>query len=138
MENKDNAILIWKYLRPLLENNEELAQYLDTENNIYQVYAGEDPQTPFIILRRDSVLPQYTKYNPGASGWTNQVQLSVDIFTDNYNEGAYISNLIRDILECQHLENQYIKIHPITLIASNELYTGSAYEQRLIFTTNVE
>lgn len=138
MIDKDNAILVWKYLRPLLENNEELSQYLDTENNIYQVYAGEDPKTPFIILRRDTVLPQYTKYNPGSCGWTNQVQLSISIYTDNYNEGAYISNIIRDILEGYHIENQYIKIHPIALTSASETFTGSAYEQRLTFTTNVE
>lgn len=133
----DNTILIWKYLLPLLTANAELAKYVD-EKYIYPLVALEGTPFPFIIYRRDSLVPQYTKHLPYVGGWTNIIQLSLSVYSDNYDEAAYIANLVREILENYTIENEEIKIHPIELVNSNEYYSEGCFEQRLTFSVTAE
>lgn len=133
----DNTILIWKYLIPALTENTDLTQYVNPDY-IYPLAALEGTPFPYVIYRRDSLSPQYTKHIPYSCGWTNNIAISLSVYSDNYNEGAYIANLIRSILEEYSLENEDIKIHPIELVASNEYYSENGFEQRLVFSITAE
>lgn len=133
----DNSIIIWKYLLPLLNENAELAKYVN-ENYIYPLAALEGTPFPYIIYRRDSLVPTYTKHLQGYCGWVNDITISLSVYSDNYDESAYIANLIRDILENYCFENEEIKIHPIELINSNEYYSENGFEQRLTFSVTAE
>ena len=133
----DNTILIWKYLLPQLTENEEFSKYID-EKYIYPIAALEGTPVPYIIYRRDSLVPSYSKYNPGFSGWTNNISISLSVYSDNYNESAYIANLIRDIFENYTYEDEDIKIHPIELTNSLESVNNNVFEQTLIFSVTAE
>lgn len=133
----DNTILIWKYLLPVLKANEDLAKYVD-EKYIYPLAALEGTPFPYIIYRRESLVPQYTKQLPYVGGWTNNIQISLSVYSDNYDEAAYIANLIRDILENYNIENEDIKIYPLELINANESHSENGFEQRLTFSVTAE
>lgn len=133
----DNTLNIWKYLLPLLTENQEFKKYVD-EKYIYPLAALEGTPFPYVIYRRDSLIPQYTKYNPGYFGWTNKIQISISVYSDNYNEAVYIANLIREILENYHEENEEIKIHPLEIVNSTEYYSEGAFSQTLTFSVTAE
>ena len=69
---KDNTILIWQYLRPILVENTDLQAAMDV-NSIFPLVAKEGTEYPFIIFSRDNVIPQYTKALMG--GWDNSIVL---------------------------------------------------------------
>lgn len=134
---KDNTLLIWKYLLPRLQQNEELLQYMPA-TSIYPIVALADTPYPYIVYRRDSVLPEYTKHMPGVGGWTNEVTISINIYSDNYDESVYIANLVRNILEDYRYQNEEILIHNIELGSSYETYTENGFQQNLIFNITAE
>lgn len=133
----DKSILIWEYLRPILENSEELTSYVN-KNYIFQLAALEGTPFPYIILRRDSLIPEYSKHMPGFVGIVNNVSLSVSVYSDNYNETIYIANIVRNLLENYSYENNDIKIYHIELSSINEYFSNNAFEQRLNFNMTVE
>lgn len=133
----DNTLLIWKYLRPVLAESEELTQYVP-EAYIYPLAALSDTPFPYIIYRRDSLIPSYTKYNPTCSGWTNTITISISVYSDNYDECVYIANLVRSLLENYYIETEEIKIHPIELSSSYESYTENGFQENLVFNVTAE
>lgn len=133
----DNTILIWKYLLPLLQQNEKLLKYLSA-SSIYPLVALSDTPFPYIIYRRDSLVPQYTKHLPGVGGWTNNIQLSLSVYSDNYDEALYIANIVRDILEDYRYDGEDIIIHNIELGQSYESYSENGFQQNLIFNITAE
>lgn len=133
----DNTLLIWKYLRPLLVNNNDLTAYVQA-GNIYPLAALEGTEFPYIIYRRDSLVPQYTKHLPYVGGWTNIIQISVSIYSDNYDESVYVANIVRNILENYNIETEEIKIHPIEVIGSYESYSENGFQQNIQFSVTAE
>ena len=132
----DKSILIWEYLRPVLEESAELTKYVN-KSNIFQLAALEGTPYPFIILRREAVIPQYSKHLPGLTGIINEITLSVSVYSDNYNESIYIANIVRSLLENYSYENDDIKIYHIELSSVNEYFSNNAFEQRLTFSVTV-
>lgn len=142
----DNSLLIWQYLRPLLENNDALKPYfgIDVNNpenankkieHIFPLVALEGTPYPFIVYRRDNVTPEYSKHLPGVNGWTNNVSFSLSVYSDNYDDSANIANIVRDILEDYRLENESIKIDSIELVSTYEAYSENGFMQTLTFST---
>lgn len=128
----DKTLLIWKYLLPVLTSNAQLLRYMPA-TNIYPCAALEGTLFPYIVYKRDSLIPQYTKHLPGVGGWTNEISISINVFSDNYDESVYIANLVRDLLENYSYEDEEIKIHPIELISCYENYSENGFQQNLIF-----
>ena len=133
----DKSILIWEYLRPVLEASSELTTYVN-KDYIFQLAALEGTPYPFIILRRESVIPQYSKHLPGLTGIINEITLSVSVYSDNYNESIYIANIVRSLLENYSYQNDDIEIYHIEMSSINEYFTNNAFEQRLNFNVTVE
>lgn len=133
----DKSILIWEYLRPVLEASSELTTYVN-KDYIFQLAALEGTPYPFIILRRESVIPQYSKHLPGLTGIVNEITLSVSVYSDNYNESIYIANIVRSLLENYSYQNDDIEIYHIEMSSINEYFTNNAFEQRLNFNVTVE
>jgi len=131
----DNTLLIWKYLRPLLTENQELTEYI-SKDNIYPLIAPSDTPYPFIIYKRDNLNPEYTK--PLFGGWTNRIQVSISVYSDNYDECITIANLVRNILEGYYYSNNEITIHPIELSSTYESYSENGFLQNLIFNITAE
>ena len=132
---KDNTILIWQYLRPLLVNNENLQEAMNI-NSIYPLVAPEGTEYPFIIFSRDNVIPQYTK--PFMGGWENSIIISVRVYSNDYSQSINIANIVRNALEWQEVDNQDIKIHPIELQSCYETFNDDGFCQTLTFNVIAE
>ena len=132
---KDNTILIWKYLRPLLVNDENLQAAMNI-NSIYPLVAPEGTEYPFIIFSRDNVIPQYTK--PFMGGWENSIIISVRVYSNDYSQSINIANIVRNALEWQEVDNQDIKIHPIELQSCYETFNDDGFCQTLTFNVIAE
>lgn len=126
----DNTILIWKYLLPSMLENDDLQDVVDT-NNIFPLAAPADTPYPFIIYHRDNISPQYTKVVYG--GWDNNVSISIDVYTNDYKQGAEILNIIRNIYENKKLDNDDIHIDQIRVVAISEQFTNDGYRQTIQF-----
>ena len=126
----DNAILIWKYLLPQLQSNQELVKYINPDN-MFPLVAKSDTPYPFLIFKREGISTNYTKATNG--GWVNTVTISVTIYSDNYTTGAYLINQVRDSLENYTLENDEIKIYPIEMVACTESFTSDMFMQQITF-----
>ena len=132
---KDNTILIWQYLRPLLVENTELQAAMNT-NSIFPLVAKEGTEYPFIIFSRDNVIPQYTK--PLMGGWDNSIVISVRVYSNDYSQSINIANIVRNALEWKQIENQDIKIHPIELQSCYETFNEDGFCQTLTFNVIAE
>lgn len=132
---KDNTILIWQYLRPLLVNDENLQAAMNI-NSIYPLVAPEGTEYPFIIFSRDNVIPQYTKSFMG--GWENSIIISVRVYSNDYSQSINIANIVRNALEWQEVDNQDIKIHPIELQSCYETFNDDGFCQTLTFNVIAE
>lgn len=133
----DNTLLIWKYLKPLFTESQELNAYMSSDY-IYPLVALADTPFPYIIYKRDSLNPNYTKYLPNVGGYVNNIQISVTVYSDNYDESVYIANIVRDILEGYNLETEEIKIHPVELLSCYEAYSENGFQQTLTFNITAE
>lgn len=131
----DNTILIWKYLRPLLVENETLEELMDI-NNIFPLVAKEGTKYPFIIYSRDNITPVYTKGIYG--GWDNTITLSLRVYSSDYTQSINIANAVRNAIEWQQFENEEIKIHPIELQSCFESFSEDGFCQTLTFIVSAE
>lgn len=132
---KDNTILIWQYLRPILVENTDLQAAMDV-NSIFPLVAKEGTEYPFIIFSRDNVIPQYTKALMG--GWDNSIVISVRVYSNDYSQSINIANIVRNALEWKQIENQDIKIHPIELQSCYETFNDDGFCQTLTFNVIAE
>lgn len=133
---KDNTILIWKYLRPLLTENEELQEAMNVTKIYPLVYNDTEVTYPFIIYSRDNITPQYTKGIYG--GWYNSMLIAVHVYSNDYTESVNIANLVRNALEWKTFQNEEIKIDPIELQSCNEQFTEDGFKQSLFFVVTAE
>lgn len=133
----DNTLKIWEYLLPTLTSNEELTNIIPVDH-INPLGQPEETKYPFIIYRRDSLVPTYTKHLPGVGGWTNNITISVSIYSDNYNETLYAANIIRNAFEGLSGQNEDIKIHAIELANSYETLSNGVFQQNLSFNITAE
>lgn len=131
----DNTILIWQYVRPLLTECPELQAVMDV-NKIFPLVAKEGTTYPFIIYSRDNITPQYTKGIYG--GWINTLLLTVNVYSNDYEESVNIANIVRNALENKSIENENINIDPIELQSCNESFSEDGFRQQLSFTMTAE
>lgn len=131
----DNSIKIWSYIRPFLVENADL-QVLMNVNNILPLVVNENTPYPFVVYRRENISVTYTK--PIAGGFDNRVTLSLDVYSNDYEESCNILNLIRNILEQFRFKNEEIIIHELEVIGVYESYSQDGYKQTIQFQAWVE
>lgn len=129
----DNTLKIWKYLVPVLKNSTELQNIVPAEHINPLSFNIEAVKFPWVIYKRDSLVPTYTKHYPGVGGWVNNITLSITVYSDNYDEALDAANIIRDLLENYSYRSEEIKIDAIELINTYELVESDIFEQVLIF-----
>lgn len=129
----DNSIMIWKYLLPFLQENEDLQAKMNIDN-ILPLAAAAETKYPIVIYHRDSIETTYTK----GRGWSNRVYISLDIYTLDYTEGTEITNIIRNIFENKSLTTDEIRISDIYVSYINESWAEDAYRQTIQFIMTVE
>lgn len=127
--NKDNSLLVGKYIYRMLSEDEVLSG-LVTSKKIFPLVANADTTYPFIVYSRTGLAVEYCK--------DGTVEDTVDFLilsvSDNYVESLEVANQIRSILERKRYKDEDISIYDISLASVQEEYTEDAYIQRLNFT----
>ena len=90
MVNNDNSILVTKYIRKFIVENEEVSKLINT-NNVFPLIANADTTFPFVVYSRASLVPTYTK----DLLTENSITIYIYVVSDKYIESLEIANAIR-------------------------------------------
>lgn len=130
----DNSINIWKYIRPYLTQNADLQALMDTKN-ILPLVVNENTPYPFIVYRRDSINVIYTKT---IGAFDNRVSISLDVYSNDYEESCNVLNVVRNILEQLKISNEEIVINEMEVVNVYEQYTQDGFKQTIQLQALVE
>lgn len=130
----DNSLKIGQYILEVLKDNEELMLLLG-ENKIWPIVARQDTLLPYITYTRDASNIQYTKI----TGHDNTISFTYRVFSEDYDEGLNIINLLRNILERRTINfpNEII-INDIKVQSVYESFSDDVFCQTITFSAMVE
>ena len=130
----DNSLKIGQYILEVLNDNEDLMALLG-ENKIWPIVARQDTLLPYITYTRDCSNIQYTK----VTGHDNTVSFTYRVFSEDYDEGLNIVNLLRNILERRTINfpNEII-INDIKVQSVYESFSDDVFCQTITFSAMVE
>lgn len=133
MIDMDNSILILKYIRAILLENEEVMALVDADN-IFCLLAHADTKLPYIVMSRNSIQTQYTKDR----AFDNTVQFTINVVAESYIDSIELANAVRHAIENYRWKTEDIWIHPISVSNISESTDGNTYVQTMVFYTMVE
>lgn len=117
------SISILQYIITILEKNSNLTNIL--KKQIFVQIAEENTTFPFLVLKRDNIIPTYVKKN----AVEDSVDISINIAALTYKQAIEIAEIVRKELETR--VDEVIKQCRITSI--NEDYVDNAFIQILNF-----
>ena len=126
-------------MRKIVEQDAELMK-LVPKDKIFGMIAHSGTSYPFIVYSRSALNPQYNKdLGIRNIGFTNTVQITVDIYSDKYVESLEVANEFRHALEGKGWKDKDIYIDYFELVSASENTDGESYfMQTLVFQTTVE
>ena len=129
----DNSILVSKYIRRFLVENEEVQGLIDV-NNIFPLIANADTTFPFIVFQRSNLMPIYTK----DILTENQITMVIIVVSNDYIQSLDLANAVRHALEGNIYRDNDIVISAMKMESITEETLEDAYIQRMVFTFNVQ
>ncbi len=129
----DNSILVSKYIRRFLVENEEVQGLIDV-NKIFPLIANADTTFPFIVFQRSNLMPIYTK----DILTENQITMVIIVVSNDYIQSLDLANAVRHALEGNIYRDNDIVISAMKMESITEETLEDAYIQRMVFTFNVQ
>ena len=130
----DNSLKIGQYILEVLKDNEELISLLG-EDKIWPIVARQDTLLPYRTYTRDASNIQYTKI----TGHDNSISFTYRVFSEDYDEGLNIVNLLRNILERRTINfPNEIRINDIKVQSVYESFSDDVFCQTITFSAMVE
>lgn len=130
----DNSLKIGQYILEVLKDNEELMSLLGN-GKIWPIVARQDTLLPYITYTRDASNIEYTKI----TGHDNTIIFTYRVFSEDYDEGLNIVNLLRNILERRTINfPNEININDIKVQNVYESYADDMFIQVITFSAMVE
>lgn len=130
----DNSLKIGQYILEVLNDNEELMSLLG-EGKIWPITPRQDTLLPYITYTRDVSNIEYTKI----TGHDNTIIFTYRVFSEDYDEGLNIVNLLRNILERRTINfPNEIKINDIKVQNVYESFSDDVFCQTITFSAMVE
>lgn len=128
MPNKDNTILIGKYIRKFISENDEVKSVI-SQSNIFPLIANADTTFPFVVYGRSMLRPIYTK----DILTENEVEIVVYVVSNDYIESLEVANAIRHSIEGYRYKDNDIEIDTMKLVSITEKTSEDAYIQEMRF-----
>ena len=92
--------------------------------NIYPIIAENSTKFPYAVYSRDSFSHNHKDKS------INKATYSIDILSEQYNESVMLlQKFLDECREIQMFNNETIRI---SVVSSNEVYSGEAYVQSII------
>jgi hypothetical protein len=120
------SISVGKTIYSILSNNTNITNKVST--NIYPLIADVNTTFPFIIYKRTSINPSYTKDE--FSG-IDEDNVEIIIASNKYDESVEVAELVRTALEGKKGMQGTINIKNIRLIGADEDYIEDTFIQCL-------
>ena len=127
-----NSLLITKYIRTILSQNDELMKKIPIKQ-FYPVDAKLSTTFPFAVIIRTGMMDNQSKDGI----YEDIVTVSIIVVDDNYYGSIDIANEIRNWLEGHCYKDETINITQIKLSSTSEGYYNDAFVQELIFTIKI-
>ena len=122
-----DSLKVGKVIFSLLNGNSDLTAFVN--NKIYPIIVEKETTFPFIVYKRNNIIPDYTK----DFHFKDNVIIDSICVSTNYAESIEIAGIIRNILE----DKRYDDIQSIKLESADEDYTDDAYVQTLSFNLTI-
>jgi hypothetical protein len=115
------SLQIGKAIYSLLSSDDELTNKV--HNKIFPLIANINTTFPFIVYKRDSIEPQYTKdYLTGET-----ITMEIVIASNDYVESIEIADKVRSILDNYRGTVEGISIRNIRMTEADEDYLEDTY-----------
>lgn len=127
------SISISKHVFAELSESEALKPLVD--DRIFAISTKESTTFPFIVYKRSSLTPGYTKdrYDTGDS-----VIVEVVVASDNYINSVEIAEAVRLSLENKRGKYESFNVTDAKLLSADEDFIEDTFIQRLTFSFNTE
>lgn len=122
-----DSLKVGKVIFSLLNGNSDLTAFVN--NKIYPIIVEKETTFPFIVYKRNNIIPDYTK----DFHFKDNVIIDIICVSTNYAESIEIAGIVRNILE----DKRYDDIQSIKVESADEDYTDDAYVQTLSFNLTI-
>lgn len=122
-----DSLKVGKVIFSLLNGNSDLTALVS--NKIYPIIVEKETNYPFIVYKRNSVIPDYTK----DFHFKDNVIIDIVCVSDSYSESIDIASIIRNTLE----DKRNGDIQSIKLESADEDFIDNAYVQTLSFNLTI-
>ena len=127
------SLSIGAHVYKKLSDSTELAKLIS--DKIYAISTKTEISFPFVIYRRNSLVPEYTK---DRSGTGDTVSVEVAVASDNYLNSVTIAEEVRKALENKRGQYDNFNVIDAKLISANEDFIEDTFIQSLVFSFKTE
>lgn len=124
-----NSILITKYIRTILTDNEDIVKHFG--DRIFAVDAKQGTSFPFAVIVRNGIIENTITKDGNCD---DEVSVQIIVVDDNYIGSVTGANLIRNQLEGHRYQNEDINIYKTRLETASETFYNNAFLQILDLT----
>ena len=127
------SLSIGAHVYKKLSDSTELVKLIS--DKIYAISTKTEISFPFVIYRRNSLVPEYTKdrYSTG-----DTVSVEVAVASDNYLNSVTIAEEVRKALENKRGQYDNFNVIDAKLISANEDFIEDTFIQSLVFSFKTE
>lgn len=126
------SLSIGAHVYKKLSDSTELAKLVT--DKIYAISTKTETSFPFVIYKRNSLTPEYAKYN--TTGDT--VSVEIVVASDNYLNSVTIAEEVRKSLENKRGSYDNFDVIDSKLISADEDFIEDTFIQRLVFSFKTE
>ncbi|MDD3038259.1 DUF3168 domain-containing protein [Bacteroides sp.] len=127
------SLSIGAHIYKKLSDSTELAKLV--ADKIYAISTKTETTFPFVVYKRSSLVPEYTKDRYGTG---DTVSAEIVVVSDNYSNSITIAEEVRKSLENKRGKYDNFDVIDAKLLSADEDFIEDTFIQRLIFSFKTE
>ncbi|WP_308744819.1 DUF3168 domain-containing protein [uncultured Bacteroides sp.] len=127
------SLSIGAHVYKRLSDSTELAKLVS--DKIYAISTKTETSFPFVIYKRSSLVPEYTKDRYGTG---DTVSVEVVVASDNYLNAVTIAEEVRKALENKRGQYDNFNVIDANLMSADEDFIEDTFIQHLVFSFKTE
>lgn len=127
------SLSIGAHVYKRLSDSTELAKLVS--DKIYAISTKTETSFPFVVYKRSSLVPEYTKDRYGTG---DTVSVEVVVASDNYLNAVTIAEEVRKALENKRGQYDNFNVIDANLMSADEDFIEDTFIQHLVFSFKTE